>query len=223
MENTKKLQTDQILKEFDSKNSILTKLLNENILRKFSKTPSQNDIIGVLTRQPCKNLYLQMLHKSSPPQCQDFNAPTLNRNASVNRLEKDNAMKIAQCKKRSIIGNEKTGHQEYMLNSSIVITDCNKNKGDTVIHRNIKNKKTNESINKNDTNRVKTKTWPKGTFLVTEDSMFGQTDETQMSRKFNVKVRTFPGAKTEDIFHYLVPLLEKIADCIILHVVQMMP
>ena len=126
-------------------------------------------------------------------------------------------------KKRSVIGNEEAGHQEYMLNYNIVITDCNKNKSDTVIHRNIKNKKTNESINNNDTNRVKTKTWPKGTFLVTEDSMFGQTDETQMSRKFNVKVRTFPGAKTEDMFHYLVPLLEKIPDCIIVHVVQMMP
>ena len=126
-------------------------------------------------------------------------------------------------KKRSIIGNEEAGHQEYMLNSNIVITDCNKNKGDTVIHRNIKNKKTNEGINNNDTNRVKTKTWPKGTFLVTEDSMFGKIDETQMSRKFNVKVRTFPGAKTEDMFHYLVPLLEKIPDCIILLVVQMMP
>ena len=131
--------------------------------------------------------------------------------------------KLLNVKKRSIIGNEEAGHQEYMLNYNIVITDCNKNKGDTVIHRNIKNKKTNEGINNNDTNRVKTKTWPKGTFLVTEDSMFGKIDETQMSRKFNVKVRTFPGAKTEDMFHYLVPLLEKIPDCIILLVVQMMP
>ena len=35
-ENTKKLQTDQLLKELDAKNNILTKLLDENILRKFS-------------------------------------------------------------------------------------------------------------------------------------------------------------------------------------------
>ena len=38
------------------------------ILRKFSNAPSQNDIIGGLTRQPCNNL--ENLHESSPPQCQ---------------------------------------------------------------------------------------------------------------------------------------------------------
>ena len=50
--NTKKLQTDQLLEELNAKNNILTKLLDENILRKFSNTPSQNDNIGDLTRQP---------------------------------------------------------------------------------------------------------------------------------------------------------------------------
>ena len=35
VENTNKLQTDQLLKELDAKNNILTKLLVENILRKF--------------------------------------------------------------------------------------------------------------------------------------------------------------------------------------------
>ena len=50
VENTTKLQTDQLLKEIDAKNNILTKLLDENILRRFSNTPSQNNIIGGLTR-----------------------------------------------------------------------------------------------------------------------------------------------------------------------------
>ena len=89
--NTKKLQTDQL----DAKNNILTKLLDENILRKFSNTPSQSN--GGLTREPCNNL--ENLHESSPQQCQDFNTPILSRNASVNRLEKETAMKIAQNKK----------------------------------------------------------------------------------------------------------------------------
>ena len=97
MENTKKLQTDQLLKELDVKSNILTKLLDENNLRKFSNTPSQNDIIGRLTRQPCNNL--ENLYESSPPQCQGFNTIMLNRNTSVNRLEKENAMRIAQNKK----------------------------------------------------------------------------------------------------------------------------
>ena len=54
-----------------------------------------------------------------------------------------------------------------MLNSNVVTTDFNKNKDDTVIHENISNKETNESINNNDTDRVKAKAWPKGTCLVT--------------------------------------------------------
>ena len=48
--------------------------------------------------------------------------------------------------------------------------------------------------------------------------MLGHTDETRMSRKFKVKVRSFPGAKTEDMFDYLVPLLGKMPDYVILHV-----
>ena len=39
-----------------------------------------------------------------------------------------------------------------------------------------------------------------------------------MSRKFKVKVQPFSGAKTEDMFQYLVPLLEKIPDYVILHI-----
>ena len=100
----------------------------------------------------------------------------------------------------------------------MVITDCNKNKDDTVIHGNVNNKEKNESINNNDTDGVKTKPWPKGTCLVTGDSMLGHIDETRMSRKFKVKVRPFPGAKTEEMFHYLVPLLEKMPDYVIHHV-----
>ena len=48
--------------------------------------------------------------------------------------------------------------------------------------------------------------------------MLGHIDETRMYRKLNVKVRPFPGAKKEDIFHCLVPLLEKMPDYVILHV-----
>ena len=48
--------------------------------------------------------------------------------------------------------------------------------------------------------------------------MLRHIDETRMSRKFKVKVRPFPGAKTEDMFHCLVPLLEEMPDYVILHV-----
>ena len=177
--------------------------------RKFSNIPLQNNIIDGLTKKPCNNL--ENLHESSPPLYQDFNTPMLNRNASVNRLEKENAMKIAQNEKVNdqLTETRKSRHQEYMLNSHMVITNGDKNKDDTAIHGNINNKKANE--------RVKTKAWTKGTCLVTGGSLLGHIDETRTSRKFKVKVRLFPGAKTEDMFQYLVPLLEKIPDYVILH------
>ena len=39
--------------------------------------------------------------------------------------------------------------------------------------------------------------------------MLSYIDETRVSRNFNVKVRSFPCVKTDDMFYYLVPLLEK--------------
>ena len=82
----------------------------------------------------------------------------------------------------------KSRHQDYMLNSNMVITDCDKNKDDTAIHGNINNKEANESINNN---RVETKAWPKGTCLVTGESRLGHIDETRMSRKLKSKGSTF--------------------------------
>ena len=85
----------------------------------------------------------------------------------------------------------------------MAITDCDKNKDDAAIHGNTNNKEANKSINNNDMSRVKTKAWPKGTCLVTGDSMLGRIDETRMSRKLKVKFGPFSGAKREDKFHYL--------------------
>ena len=48
--------------------------------------------------------------------------------------------------------------------------------------------------------------------------MLSYVDETHMLRKFNVKVRSLPRAKTNDMLHYLAPLLGKNPDYVILHV-----
>ena len=50
-------------------------------------------------------------------------------------------MKIAQNKKINdqLMEIRKSRLQEYMSDSNMIITDCNKNKYDTVIHRNINN------------------------------------------------------------------------------------
>ena len=50
---------------------------------------------------------------------------------------------------------------------------------------------------------------PSETCLVTSNSIFNYIDETRISQKFNVKGRSFPGAKTDDIHHYLISLLNK--------------
>ena len=82
-------------------------------MKKFSNTSSQNDIIGELTRQTCNNI--ENLHENSPPQCQDFNTPVLNWNASVNSLEKENAMEIAQNKK---INDQLMEIRKYVIKST---------------------------------------------------------------------------------------------------------
>ena len=61
-------------------------------------------------------------------------------------------------------------------------------------------------------------TWKYGTCLVVGDSMLRQIDETRMSRKFNLRVRSFPRAKISDMYHYLIPILNKKPDYIVLHV-----
>ena len=60
--------------------------------------------------------------------------------------------------------------------------------------------------------------WPKGTCVVAGDSMLEGIDERKMSSKRLIKVRKFPGATIDDMQHYLVPILEKKPDHIILHV-----
>lgn len=62
-------------------------------------------------------------------------------------------------------------------------------KDDTIINSNTDKKNTNERIDNNDRNRVKTKAWPEGTCLVMGVSALRHIIyETRMSRKFNVKV-----------------------------------
>ena len=53
--------------------------------------------------------------------------------------------------------------------------------------------------------------------MFSNDSMLSYISETHLSRKFNVKLRYFPGTKT-DMFHYFLALLRKIPDYVILHV-----
>ena len=51
--------------------------------------------------------------------------------------------------------------------------------------------------------------WPKGTCLIGGDSTVEGIDERRMSTKRVAKVRKFPGSTISDMYHHLVPLLEK--------------
>ena len=63
----------------------------------------------------------------------------------------------------------------------------------------------------------KTKPWPNKTILIAGDSTIQGLEERRL-RKFNVKIRSFPGARIDDFYDYLKPLIKKEPSIIILHI-----
>ena len=61
-------------------------------------------------------------------------------------------------------------------------------------------------------------TWKKGTTLIMGDSILSGLREYKMSRRKTIKVRTFPGATINDMKFFVVPLLKKKPDKVIIHV-----
>ena len=62
------------------------------------------------------------------------------------------------------------------------------------------------------------KTWPENTVLFIGDSMLAGIDEKRLSRKFNTKVRSHPGANIDDMLDHIKPYLRKKPKNIVLHV-----
>ena len=62
------------------------------------------------------------------------------------------------------------------------------------------------------------KKWPKNTILITGDSILNNVEESSLRKKFNVKVRSFPGADVRDMYDYIAPLLRKEPKHVILHI-----
>ena len=60
--------------------------------------------------------------------------------------------------------------------------------------------------------------WKKRKILITGDSILSGVRESKMSKRRLIKVRYFPGARIRDMFFYLVPLLHKNPDKMILHI-----
>ena len=74
-----------------------------------------------------------------------------------------------------------------------------------------KNVKELTKSHKNDEEKVATSNeyWKNGTTLIMGDSTVSRLMEKKMSRSRKVKIKSFPGAKIKDMFHYAIPLLEK--------------
>ena len=84
---------------------------------------------------------------------------------------------------------------------------------------NIEDKEDIEDVNiVNKTTTDQAGTWKKGTCVIVGDSMLYGIDEKKISKKIPVKVRCFPGASIKDMYHYLIPIIAKTPDYIILHV-----
>ena len=60
--------------------------------------------------------------------------------------------------------------------------------------------------------------WKKGTVLIVGDSIVSGVRESKMSFKRNIKSAFFTEARIQDVYYYLVQLLRKRPDKIILHV-----
>ena len=60
--------------------------------------------------------------------------------------------------------------------------------------------------------------WKTDTVLIAGDSILLGIEENRLRTKFSVKVRSFPGATIDDMYSYLIPLLEKQPKVLILHV-----
>ena len=68
-------------------------------------------------------------------------------------------------------------------------------------------------------NNIGHATWKSGTTVIAGDSMIRGLNESRLSGgKRNVKVRSFPGASVTDMYSYLVPIISKRPDTIILQV-----
>ena len=147
-----------------------------------------------------------------------------------------NNLKIIICKKvrklnleKQLIDIRKTYHQNFVkLNSDTCEATAtnHKNNLETSAKENqinqiktISEESSDKSyLCKKSKQSIKAHAWPKRSCLVIGDSMLEGLDEQKMSSKCVVKVRKFPGATTDDIYHYLMPLIQKHPDNFILRV-----
>ena len=102
----------------------------------------------------------------------------------------------------------KNKHEEYI---SYISTEHSKTPSIISTELEVPNKTNNQD------NNTDVEEWKPRTTLIDGDSMIAGLREAKLSRNRNVKVHFFPCAKMKDFYHYLVSLLKKIQNNIILH------
>ena len=108
---------------------------------------------------------------------------------------------------------EEDDNQNSFTNSSSCINDMESSRND------VDNTNHTKHLNQLRTARfIEPHKWPRGTTLITGDSILNNIQEDRISKNRRVKVRAFPGATIEDMYDYLTPLLKKEPSNIILHV-----
>ena len=197
MYNTIIKQTEQLSSELDEKNDILYKFMDSNIFKKFANSFLQKDIVSESSRQPpdvSKNIDRSFLN--SPPQCFEYDTSILSKSTSAKISQKENVISIDLNKKinHQLIEIRKSYHQEYISsNCNAVIDDVNAviddvNKDTHIDNYDINEKSNSHEVLDSTSPKAKIKPWPRGTCLVTADSMLSSIDETRMLKKFNVKI-----------------------------------
>ena len=109
-------------------------------------------------------------------------------------------------------------HKEYLHNTGCKspLLENNKNNENQKQCDNLQDRKVDKKQPKETNNNS---LWPSGTCVIVGDSMVNSIDEKRLSKKHgNVKVFHFSGARIEDINQYIIPIIKKQPDYLILHV-----
>ena len=135
---------------------------------------------------------------------------------SVNETSRDNTTLVDDLNLSAISSNESFFNEREHVGLSTQLSDA-RNKYHQIFLDKV-NKETDYIQNNIPAVGNDPAIWPSKTTLIVGDSIISGIDEKRLSRNNKlVKVRTFPGAKVQDMFHYLVPLIIKRPDNIIIH------
>ena len=118
--------------------------------------------------------------------------------------------------------NERHTESHYQSVHEEAISECQSNAEATIAESTLSSESHSTSETTNNENapqlRQTNHHWPRGTTLIVGDSMLGGIQERLIGPRGNIKVRSFPGANTDDMKDYIRPLLRKCPDRVVLHV-----